>query len=51
MVDAMTLDDFGNLISTTISAEALEEADLSKLEAALTAEMRKRYPRLCEKFY
>ncbi len=33
----MTLDDFWNLISTTISAEALEEADLSKLESALAA--------------
>jgi hypothetical protein len=31
----MILDDFWQLISTTISPEALEEADLSKLEAAL----------------
>ncbi len=31
----MTRDDFWKLISRTISAEALEEADLSELEAAL----------------
>lgn len=31
----MTLDEFWTLISTTISAEALEEADLGELQAAL----------------